>query len=486
MNDITKLIGECTAYDKKEALEEKKPRSWLKSVSAYANGEGGTLIFGVADNDEIVGLADAKGDSEKISQAIRQRMDPVPDVTLKFDKVDGKRLVLLEVKSGKQTPYYYIGDGNRIAYIRLGNESIPATNNHLFQLMLNGSGHTYDSLPSDFDFGKMAFTKLRSVYNYRVHKDFLPSDFESWGLVDSAGRLTNAGALMADESPVRHSRVFCTRWSGLDKAGGLIDAIDDAEFSGSLISQLQDTLGFIAKHTRKAWKKMPTYRQEFPDYPERSLQETLVNSLIHRDYTELGSEVHVDIFDDRIEVYSPGGMFDGKPVQEHDIMEVPSRRRNPILADIFNRLEYMERRGSGFKKIMRDYAAFDEFTNGLRPKLRSDHASFFITLWNINYFIGNISIESTDQKTDQKFDQKTDIKPIQTDTKPIQTDTKEGQKAAIIKMIETTPGISMDEISSVLSITKSSVQRRLEALVREGRLRHIGPTNGGHWEIIEE
>ena len=183
MNDITKLTGECTAYDKKEALEEKKPRSWLKSVSAFANGEGGTLIFGVADNDEIVGLADAKGDSEKISQAIRQRMDPVPDVTLKFDEVDGKRLVLLEVKSGKQTPYYYIGDGNRITYIRLGNESIPATNNHLFQLMLKGSGHTYDSLPSDFDFDKMAFTKLRSVYNYRVHKDFFPPILNHGGLM---------------------------------------------------------------------------------------------------------------------------------------------------------------------------------------------------------------------------------------------------------------------------------------------------------------
>ena len=178
MKDITSLIGECTAYDKKVALEAKKPRSWLKSISAFANGDGGALIFGIADNDDIVGLKDAKQDSEIISQAIRDKMDPIPDVALRFEDVDGKSLIVVDVKSGRQTPYYYVADGNRLAYIRVGNESIPAANNHLFQLMLKGSGRSYDSLPSSFAFEKMAFTKLRSISNYRVHRDLLPSDFE--------------------------------------------------------------------------------------------------------------------------------------------------------------------------------------------------------------------------------------------------------------------------------------------------------------------
>lgn len=86
------------------------------------------------------------------------------------------------------------------------------------------------------------------------------------------------------------------------------------------------------------------------DYCERSVFEALVNALIHRDYLILGSEVHIDIYDDRLTIYSPGGMADGTRIQERDLSSISSTRRNPILADIFGRLGYMERQGSGFGK----------------------------------------------------------------------------------------------------------------------------------------
>lgn len=79
-----------------------------------------------------------------------------------------------------------------------------------------------------------------------------------------------------------------------------------------------------------------------PEYVERSYHEALVNALAHRDYLVNGSEVHIDIYDDRMEIYSPGGMPDGSYIQERDPLTVPSTRRNPVLADIFNRLGYME------------------------------------------------------------------------------------------------------------------------------------------------
>ena len=75
---LSDFIGEATEYDKKELLEERKPKSWLKSVSAFANGAGGALIFGVSDNEVLVGLEDAKSVSEKISETIKTKMDPVP------------------------------------------------------------------------------------------------------------------------------------------------------------------------------------------------------------------------------------------------------------------------------------------------------------------------------------------------------------------------------------------------------------------------
>lgn len=93
-----------------------------------------------------------------------------------------------------------------------------------------------------------------------------------------------------------------------------------------------------------------------PGYPEDSILEGLANALIHRSYIEIGGEVHIDIFDNRIEISSPGGMYENKPVQDCDIMSIRSRRRNPVLADIFSRLKYMERRGSGFKKSVRTTA----------------------------------------------------------------------------------------------------------------------------------
>lgn len=124
--DIKKFIGEATIYDKKQMLEVKRPKSWLKSVSAFANGEGGMLIFGVSDDDHIVGLADAKGDAERISEEIKSKLDPVPAVNLQVKDADGKALVLLHVYSGQETPYYYIGDKQRIAVVRIGNESVTA------------------------------------------------------------------------------------------------------------------------------------------------------------------------------------------------------------------------------------------------------------------------------------------------------------------------------------------------------------------------
>ena len=80
--EIQKLIGEATAYDKKQMLEIKRPKSWLKSVSAFANGEGGMLIFGISDDNQVVGLDDAEGDAERISEEIKNKLDPVPAVNL--------------------------------------------------------------------------------------------------------------------------------------------------------------------------------------------------------------------------------------------------------------------------------------------------------------------------------------------------------------------------------------------------------------------
>lgn len=212
--DIEKLIGETTEYDKKQALEYKKPKSWCKSVSAFANGKGGSLIFGVTNNNEAIGLENAERDAEIISEMIKVHINPIPKVNLRFHETDnGKRLIVLDVYAGEQTPYYYEGDGSLMAFHRVGNESVPVTPVELKQLVLKGGKGSYDSLKSKYLFSDMAFTKLKSVYRQRTGNEFEDSDYISFGIIDDEGNLTNAGALLADESPVRHSRLFCTRWN---------------------------------------------------------------------------------------------------------------------------------------------------------------------------------------------------------------------------------------------------------------------------------
>lgn len=98
-----------------------------------------------------------------------------------------------------------------------------------------------------------------------------------------------------------------------------------------------------------------------------------------------GSEVHIDIYDDRMEIYSPGGMADGVQIQDRDPLTVPSTRRNPLLADIFNRLGYMERKGSGFEKIINGYEFQVTFDESKKPRFYSDRSQFRIIMPNLNY-----------------------------------------------------------------------------------------------------
>ena len=118
--NIKDLIGEATEYDKKLVLEEKKPKSWCKSVSAFANTFGGALIFGISNEGTVVGLENPEGDAEKISEVIKTRLDPMPEFKLRFyQNENSKVLIILDVYKGDETPYYYSGDGVLEAYVHI-------------------------------------------------------------------------------------------------------------------------------------------------------------------------------------------------------------------------------------------------------------------------------------------------------------------------------------------------------------------------------
>lgn len=145
---------------------------------------------------------------------------------------------------------------------------------------------------------------------------------------------------------------------------------------------------FIKNNSKQSWKVIGMDRIEFEDYPETARREAIVNALIHRDYQLLGSEIHIDMFDDRLEVTSPGGMFDGRLIQNLEINSVASLRRNVIISDVFSRLHYMERRGSGLSRIVESYNDSE-----YKPKFISDALSFTVIFPNKSYIKKTLKIK---------------------------------------------------------------------------------------------
>lgn len=177
----------------------------------------------------------------------------------------------------------------------------------------------------------------------------------------------------------------------MEKGSVFDDALDDKEFEGNLIYLFRSASDFIKNNSKVRFYKDVEYRVDKPDYAERAVTEALVNALIHIDYIVLGSEVHIDMYDDRLEISSPGGMFDGKAVQEHTIADIGSMRRNPVIADLFHRMKFMERRGSGLKKIISEIEKLPGYNESLKPIFYSDGSSFRVILKNVNYGTTKVS-----------------------------------------------------------------------------------------------
>ena len=373
---------ETTNIDFKVDLEKDKPKSWLKSVSAFANTKGGIILFGVDDKThEEKGIADVVKATEKISELINARIEPLPRYELNYFDENGKDFIQLEIGDGPITPYFYVADGRKEAFIRSGNQSIPAPAHILQNLILKGKNITFDSLPSEYNVGDLSFTLLTATIKDKTGKKFNEDrDYISLGLADKNNKLTNGAVLLSDQGALNQSKVVCTRWNGLTKGSVKEDAIDDKEYTGSLIGLLENTDTFIKNNSKNSWKIKGLDRIEYEDYPVTARREAIVNALIHRDYQILGSEIHVDMYDDRLEIVSPGGMIDGTQIQNLEIGKVPSMRRNTIISDVFSRLHYMDRRGSGLSRIMESYNDFID-----KPRFLSDESSFTVIFPNKGY-----------------------------------------------------------------------------------------------------
>lgn len=404
----------------------------------------------------------------------------------------------MRIKAGVLTPYYYYQDGTRTAYIRVGNESVECNSQQLLSLVLKGTHMTWDSLPTQVDASKHSFIILGNTFREQTHQEWNDKYLESFGLVTSDGKLTNAGLLFVDNCTVFQSRIFCTRWTGLYKD----DAISSVEHRANLVLLLKYGMDFIKNYTMSGWVKMPNYRLNLPDYSDRAIFEGLVNHLIHRDYTMIGGEVHIDIYDNRVELVSPGAMLDGTQIQDRDIYNVPSLRRNPVIADMFTQLDYMEKRGSGLRKMRELTEKLPNFLLGKEPYYKTEATSFFTTFYNLNWDEnGRIPVEEVANRVNSTFEkcsiagEKFGVNDNSSGEKfgvnekkfGVSNDlsknvSRTGQK--IIDLVISDPSITAETMSIKIGVSKRAIEKNIKVLRDYGILMHEGSDKVGYWRII--
>lgn len=225
---------------------------------------------------------------------------------------------------------------------------------------------------------------------------------------------------------------------------------------------LREAMNFMKSNTKKGWEKLPYGRKNKPEYAERAILEAMVNPFIHRDYTVMGGEVHLDIYDDRLTVTSPGGMYNGMLIQNLDIADVSSERRNPILANVMAQLDYMEKRGSGLTRICNETKALEGYRDELKPVFKSTPTQFQTIIFastgtpNVGDHDGDVS----------------------------ETKLSERQRK-ILNLIKDSPTISGRQMSEILSVSQRTIERDLSTLQKNGFLKREGKDNNGVWVIVD-
>ena len=266
-------------------------------------------------------------------------------------------------------------------------------------------------------------------------------------------KLNNAGVLLLGHHTQHYlpqSIVTCVLYKGREK----IHVLDRKDMAYDLITNVEEAMIFLKKHLKLKYEISSLQRNEILELPETALREALVNAVVHRNYFEKGANIMVEIFDDRVDITNPGGLPKGMTREE---LGKKSVTRNPLLAAMFLRAEYIEKLGTGINRIQQ------AMTEAGHP--RAD--------FEINYFFsasfprGYESSEKMSGKTSGKMSGKMSGKTSE----------------AIIKLIKSNNKITMPEMAEMIGVTERSIERNIEQLRKKGIIKRRGPDKGGYWEV---
>ena len=343
--------------------------TFLKTVSAFSNYNSGKIIFGVDDNGKIIGLENIEELCLDLENKINDDINPKPD--FKFIKDTKKKIITLIVEEGLNKPYLYKGK----AYKRNDTSTVEVDKIELNRLTLLGLNQYYEELKArnqDLEF-KVLKKELKEKLSL---KNFSKDVLKTLNLYDDKNAYNNAAELFADKNS----------FSGIDiaKFGKSIDEILDRNLfiNISVILQYQKALEVFNRYY-KYEQILGSERIEKKLIPEKAFREVIANALIHRTW-DVNSNIRISMYEDKIEVSSPGGLPSGISEKEYLNGQI-SQLRNPILANIFFRLKYVEMFGTGIRRInesYKDYAvkpAFEIFENSIKITLPIIITRLFLT-----------------------------------------------------------------------------------------------------------
>lgn len=368
-------------------FKETLTNTFLKTVSAFSNYDGGSILFGVDDNGNVKGLPDVKQACLDIENRINDSISPQPDYTLEIQNND--QTIKLTVKSGLQKPYLYKAK----AYKRNDTATIEVDALEFSRLVLDGRNIRFEELPckdQELSFKILYRNLKKSIQIETFNQDTL----KTLNLYDNVNGFNNAAGLLADENH--------------------FPGIDIVKF-GESISIIQKRLTFENISVLDAYEKALTVFRDYYQYeviqgadrkrvekiPEAAFREAIANALIHRVW-DVPSHIRVSLFDDKIEVVSPGGLPSGITKEEY-LSGKLSVLRNRNLANVFYRLGFVEIFGTGITRINQLYAK-----SLIKPEFEVSENAIKIVL---PLFAKNANLIE-DEKVIYKLLSKTMLKPI--------------------------------------------------------------------------
>ena len=455
----------------------KKSEKYIKSVVAFANTAGGKIVIGVDDEThEIVGVD--KNEVFKIIDGIANTVSDMcyPQIfpNIGVDTIDGKSVIVIEIYPGASRPYYIKSLGKEAGtYIRVSGTSRPADEAILKDLELQGAHRSFDEMvciEHKYDVDR-AEELCAAIKRYMVEaaktksekekvKDVTVQNLINWGVVKNVDGIlapTNAFVLLTDNT-FSFAKIQCALFKGTER----VVFIDKRDFEGPLYEQIEEAYEFVLKHINLGSEISGLVRTDAYELPTEAIREAIVNATTHRNFLDRAC-VQVAVYDDRVEVTSPGMLYGGLTIEQ--IKEGGSKIRNRCIAEVFSRMKIIESWGTGIKRM---FSSCKEY--GIKePELLEIGDSFRVNLYRPSY--------NETSKGSLKSSPKSSPKSSSKDLNSTQE--------KIIELIQENRKITQAEMAEVIAISKRAIQKNIKELVEAGIIEREGSSRNGYWKLKE-